>query len=397
MPMRSPLRRTMCLAAVALLLTACGSPASSTLPSRLPSASDAPVASAPPTALPPAATPSLTPSVPPASGDAWVVATIPEPGTFYTDVAALPSRLAIVGLGGQAAQTPLAWSSLDGTTWAAEQPGGDGRTPADAVAWDERLLAIGGGTTGRCGHPAALDSWVREADGRWAEAPWTDDFCIGGSGAVAVAGDHAIFAGVGSGEQPFIWRSTDGLHWTVIPIGSAEGAPRAAATLGGTDLVFGTGATGAWVTRSTDGTNWSAREPLGASPSLDVLAALPLGDRVAVVVRDASRVVGTLTSRDGKTWESALATGLSGDLLARVVPVDGGLVALGGDDAGPRAWASTVGATWTIVPLPTGVGAGATLTGAAIFAGRAWLIGQVQTGSTAVGAAWSGPLSLLGR
>jgi hypothetical protein len=386
-----------CFVAAATLLVSCASSTITTAPSAVGSAaSSAPPASVTPASVAPT-TPTAAASVPAAGGDAWVAATIPEPGTFYTDVAALPSRLVIVGIGGQAGQLPLAWSSADGTTWVAEQPGGDGRTPTDAVPWGERLLAIGGGTTGRCGHPAALDSWVRGADGRWAEAPWTDDFCIGGSGAAAVAGDHAIFAGVGSGEQPFIWRSTDGLTWTAVPIGSADGAPRAAATLGGMDLVFGTGSTGAWVTRSTGGASWSAREPLGASQSLDVLAADPLGDRVAVVVRDASGVVGTLTTKDGTNWESALANGLAGDLLARIVPVDGGLIALGGDEAGPRAWASTDGATWTIVPLPTGVGAGATLTGASIFAGRAWLIGQVQTGSAAVGAAWSGPLTLFGR
>ena len=286
----------------------------------------------------------------------WTPVAIPKPGTSFTDIAVMPSGLAIVGLGGAAGQLPLAWTSTDGTTWSPEQPGGDGRTPTSAVPWGDRLLVVGAGGTGRCAHPAALDSWMRDARGAWAEAPWSDDFCVGGSGAAAVASDHALLVGVGSGDVPFVWRSADGLRWKASPIGAGAIAPMAAALAGGTDLVFGTGASGAWVSRSPDGATWSPLEPLGASPDLVVVAAVPLGARLAVVVRDQSHAVGTLLTDDGVHWTSVLAKGLDGDTLARVVAVDGGLVALGGDASGARAWASIDGETWRTVAVPTGTG-----------------------------------------
>lgn len=392
---------TVCLLAAALVSASCATAAPSASPSTVastgPTGPTGPATSASSTATPSLGlTPSPTASAP-AGVDAWAAVAIPGAGTTYTDIAALPSRLVIVGAGGDAGMTAVAWSSSDGTTWSTESPGGDGRLPGSAVAWGDRLLAVGGGQTGRCGHPAALDTWVRGADGTWVEAPWSDDFCVGASGTAAVATDHALLVGIGTGDVPFVWRSTDGLHWTVTPVASADVAPQAAASIGGTDLVFGTGPAGAWVSRSTDGATWSAREPLGASPALDVMAAVPLGARLAVIVRDRSHVVGTLLTGDGVHWDSALAKGLDGDLLARVVAVDGGLVALGGDDVGPRAWASVDGATWTPVSLPPEAGRGATLTGATIFGGRAWLAGQVQAGSAAVGAAWVGPTSRFGH
>jgi hypothetical protein len=116
-----------------------------------------------------------------------------------------------------------------------------------------------------------------------------------------------------------------------------------------------------------------------------------------VIVRDRNHVVGTLLTDDGVTFDSVVASGLDGDTLARVVAVDGGLVALGGDAAGPRAWTSLDGATWMPVGLPPDAVSGSTLTGAAIFGGRAWLTGQVTTGTTGAGAAWMGPVSLFGR
>jgi hypothetical protein len=400
--MTNPFRlvSTVCLVTAALVLASCAAGVPSTAPSLSvgSSPSSGPSSSAAPTASPSAATaPSPSPSAAPSAAAVWSAVAIPGAGTVFADIVALPTRLVIVGSGGDAGGTALAWSSADGTSWAAETPGGDGRIPGSAVAWGDRLLVAGGGGTGRCGHPVALDTWVRAADGTWSEAPWSDDFCVGGSGSAAVATDHALLAGIGSGDVPFVWRSTDGLRWTVTPVALADGAPQAAASIGGTDLVSGTGSTGAWVSRSTDGATWSARTPLGASQTLDVMAAVPLGARLAVIVRDRNHVVGTLLTDDGVTFDSVVASGLDGDTLARVVAVEGGLVALGGDAAGPRAWTSLDGATWTPVTLPSDAASGSTLTGAAIFGGRAWLTGQVTTGTSGVGRAWMGPASLFGR
>lgn len=396
MAVKSRLVPIPCVVALVIAATACATPGPSPVAS---AAASLPVAASPATSAssaPPTPSSAATPSAAPASaGDVgWTKVAIPDPGTFFSDIAVMPSGLAIVGLGGAAAQVPLAWTSTDGTTWSPERPGGDGRTPTSAVPWGDRLLVVGAGGTGRCAHPAALDSWMRDARGTWTEAPWSDDFCVGGSGAAAVAADHAVLVGVGSGDVPFVWRTADGLRWKASPIGAGAIAPMAAANLRGTDLVFGTGASGAWLSRSPDGSTWSPLEPLGTSPDPVVFAAVPLGARLAVIVRDQGHAVGTMLTDDGVHWTSVLAKGLDGDTLARVVAVDGGLVALGGDDTGARAWASIDGETWRTVAVPADA---ATLTGAAVFDGRAWLSGQAQAGDVAAAAAWVAPVAAFRR
>lgn len=379
--------RLACFGLIASVAVACG-----TAP--VPSGSEARSSSPRPAVSPTGGIASGSPSA--ATLDGWTLVDVPEPGTWYADIAATPSLLAVVGTTGPAGQAPLAWTSADGEVWSVEHLGADGPTPQTAVAWGDRLLVVGAGQSSRCAHPAALDSWLRDADGRWSEAPWDELFCVGGTSAVAVAADHVLRVGSGTGDVPFLWGSRDGLRWTASPIGFGAGAPQAAATIAGTDLVFGTRPGGAWVSRSTDGLTWSPLTSLGTSPTADVIAAVPLGGRLAVVLRDSTGAVGTLSTADGQTWTSAPAVGLEGRSVAKVVGAGDGLAAIGGDEAGPRLWISADGGTWRPVALPAEAGrATSTLTGATTYAGRAWLVGQMEVGGHSVGAVWVGPEALL--
>ena len=86
--------------------------------------------------------------------------------------------------------------------------------------------------------------------------------------------------------------------------------------------------------------------------------------------------------------------------MSRILSTGKGLVALGGDEHGALMWSSTDGTAWHPLDLPAEVAAGgtsATLTGAAVAGGRAYLTGQVPapSGDRSVGAMWTGTASLL--
>ena len=99
-------------------------------------------------------------------------------------------------------------------------------------------------------------------------------------------------------------------------------------------------------------------------------------------------------------WRSEPAQGLSSSSVSRIVSTGKGLVALGGDEHGALLWSSTDGTSWHALDLPAEVaasGTSATLTGAAVAGGRAYLTGQVLSpgGDRSMGALWTGAASLL--
>ena len=128
-----------------------------------------------------------------------------------------------------------------------------------------------------------------------------------------------------------------------------------------------------------------------------------LDGEIAVFVGDPSGAIGVLRPDGSGGWKSEQTSGLTRDTLARIVAVGDGLVALGGDQSGAKAWTSADGVTWRPLELPaevTASGPDAALNGAAVLNGRAYLVGQMArtdggTSGGAIGALWSGPASLL--
>ena len=316
---------------------------------------------------------------------------------FFIDVATTPSGLVIAGWGGEAGEIALSWDSPDGVTWQVDQLPGDGRVPGMLVPWGDKVVAVGLGQSDRCAHPAALDTWLRGADGAWEEAPWNPIFCAGGTPSAAAALDHILVAGTGTGDVPYLWVSDDGLRWTDISLPRDLGAPRAVASNGGTDVLMGSNLDGGvWVSISPNGTTWSIPAAVAAPPDADVMAVLPLDGGFVAMVRDSSGAVGAYRSDDGVTWEAAEAVGLDANKVFRLVAVEGALVALGGDELGrPAMWVSADGTSWRAAAVPDDMGKNATLRGIAVRQGRVFVVGQAEVDLEAIASAWAGPAGLI--
>ena len=347
----------------------------------------------------PGPTPSIAQTTEPVattdSADPWTRIDVPDPGGTFTDIATTASGVVIVGPAGPAAQLARAWNSPDGLAWAVDQLPSDGRTPSLLMPWKDQVVAIGGGVSNRCAHPAALDSWLRTSDGVWQEAPWADIFCAGGTPSAAAASDHVVVAGSGTGDVPFLWFSDDALRWTDIPLPRDVGFPRAVASIGATDVLMGTSLEGSvWTSLSRGGVTWSTPAPLGG-PAADVLSVLSLNGKFVAILRTEAGVVGAYESADGAAWTSAQAVGIDGQQVGRIVAVDGGLVALGADESGPRLWASADGTNWRAVAAPLDVGVTGSLQGVAVSRGRVFVVGQASSVPESIGAAWMAPVALI--
>jgi hypothetical protein len=335
------------------------------------------------------------PVAPTDSADPWTRIDVPDPGGTFADIASTPTGVVIVGPAGPAAQLARAWTSPDGVAWAVDQLPGDGRTPSLLVPWKDQLVAVGGGVSNRCAHPAALDSWLRTSDGVWQEAPWADVFCAGGTPSAAAASDHVVVAGSGTGDVPFLWFSDDGLRWTDVPLPPDVGFPRAVASIGATDVLMGISLGGSvWVSTSRGGVTWSAPTPLGG-PAADVLAEVSLDGRFVAILRTETGVVGAYQSADGVGWTSAQAVGIDGQQVGRIVAIDGSLVAFGADESGPRLWVSADGTNWRALAVPLDAGGTGLLQGITVSRGHLFVVGQASSETEAVGAAWMAPISLI--
>jgi len=381
--------------ALALLIAACSSPVSpSPSPSIAASASAATSPSATASTEPTTASSSAAPASPPTAGG-WQLVTLPDQAGVanVADLAAGAGRIVAVG-GAAPVGAPRALSSADGgTTWTVEDIPADSRTPSRIVAWGDRFLVAGAGEFD-CSHPFALETWVRSADGTWSAAPPDPKLCVGGSGDLAAMGNLAVMAGIGSGDVPFVWSSADGLHWTdrtgaIQP----DTAPRAVIADGSGFTVFGSSPSGPWDARSADGNVWQS-EPIPGTAGVVIVAAFHRGAERAVIAESGS-AVGVISQGSNGSWQAEPAAGLGASILSRVVVVEGGLVALGGGESGPRLLASADGTSWRDLEPPAGSDATTTLTGALVTGGRAFLTGQTTINGRSVGAIWTGPATLL--
>ncbi|HUQ78729.1 MAG TPA: hypothetical protein VM427_07680 [Patescibacteria group bacterium] len=330
---------------------------------------------------------------------AWSLAGIGDDSaaTQLHAVVAVADGFVATGSRGQAGEVPVAFHSVDGSTWTAEAISGRFGSPSRLLAWDERVLGIGNGETDRCAHPYAMDTWVRSADGTWAEAPFDRLFCD--NGGVPVVLDGRIWIAGAVRDIPALMVSDDGLVWTNKRDRLGDLYPTDAIVDGSGLWILARDAAGGSVAlHSRDGTAFE-RRPVTTAAGLpvDVLAGVVLdGAPLLLVTRDG--ILGTLRPDDAGGWRDAPATGLPPRSVAAVLPIEGHLVALGSDDNGlPLAFTSADGSSWAPIPLPAGAGPGTTLFGLAVANRLAVLVGQIESpdGSGAVGAIWTGSPALL--
>jgi hypothetical protein len=313
--------------------------------------------------------------------------------------AVVPSDRGFVAVGssGAAAETASAWSTLDGVSWVAEDVPSRGTSPRVLLPWEDRFLAFGGGLSDRCAHPGELDTWVRRPDRTWLEAPFSQEFCAGGTLTPIVLGSHAWIIGNGFGEVPTALDSPDGLTWT-----------NRSKALGGVQILAADGdASGLWISDrggdtatpevrwSADGRSWSVVDmPLRLS---DAPGLVTIDGHIHVV---ASTVAGPVfLRRAGASWDAVAMTGLGGAVPRLVRPAGAGLVAIAGQPDGPDAlFVSRDGANWTPVPIPERAGPSAVLSDVAVGRGEVVLVGQVPPATPDAlesGAIWVAPLSIL--
>jgi len=292
-------------------------------------------------------------------------------------------------------QSPAAVSSTDGVTWHAERITGGNRAPAELATWGDRILAAGPGGVA-CAHPYGLDTWVRSAAGAWSEAPFSNMLCGAEDVQIAFVGDVPVLVGVGPGDNPVVWSSTDGLNW-VDHGGAFRGLlPEAVISDGATATLIAEGPTATWSSSTTDGSDWSGPNAIPGLPGGLVIRGLFQIDGGPTIIASQGGVLGTIRA-DGSAWIRTPATGLTPDELGTISAYDGGLLAVGGNGPGAQAWVSRDGASWRELDLPAELAAeGAHVGGVAVRDGRAILVGGWPVGADdATSTIWTGPASLL--
>jgi len=320
--------------------------------------------------------------------------------TQVRGVAVADPGFVAVGSSGQAGEIAMAWSSPDGATWTPEDMPSRGTSPNWVLSWDGRFLAFGGGSSPRCAHPGEIDTWVRQPDQTWLEAPFDPKFCVGGSLTPIIQGRHAWLIGQGFGEVPTAFDSEDGLTWTnrSRPLGDVQ-VMAGAVDEAGLWISDRSGATGqAEVRSSANGRAW-ARAELPAIGITDAPSLVTLRNRIGVVAPTGQGLA--LLTRQGEAWRSEPISGLDGFGLLIVRPAGAGLVAVASrQDGGFALLASADGRTWRSVPLPAETGPEPLVWDVAVGHGMVVLVGQVPPPSTdevAGGGIWTAPDSILAR
>lgn len=291
-------------------------------------------------------------------------------------------------VGAGSTEAAAVWSSTDSIHWhavstAADQFAGPGQRVIYSLAPLQKGLVAVGAVNRGTGWMAA--SWVSPDGASW--SPPSVDFA--GSDRPGVSGDPAggwaarsvaavpTFAGstslVAAGGGPSgqgAWKSTDGLHWTPIPLPGPDAAASgwratiAAATIDTTVIADGDPGQAHVLTDTAAGWREPSADPAvfgPVRPSALPVSLVPSGGRLLLTVRletdpqtvgDAAVTYTTLASADGVGWSPA-KSGAAGPPTvptagALTVRVADGWVAVGEPAAGhPEAWVSSDGRTWT--------------------------------------------------
>ena len=298
---------------------------------------------------------------------------------------------------GTGLRMPVAWSSADASAWErATLPLPPGASAAEAAALSRSSgKAVAVGWFEREGGDVDGAVWT-SSDGRAWQLAGSDTNAFGGAGKqrlTAAAGGPRGFVALGHDDQdgrvtPAVWTSADGTSWRRVAggaghpfgersrlFGVAVGA--AGAVVVGT-VGFGTGSDGAmwW---SADGERWEQLSGDGAALGgpgeqqvNDVTATtsgfVAVGYDLAPLQR---RRAAVWTSRDGKTWQRALApprvdedVGTDGVSVLDVAG-SGPLVAIGGGGRTSAVWTSVDGIRWTREQLPSEMTFGPSVEGVA--------------------------------
>ncbi|MGZ8515687.1 MAG: hypothetical protein ACXWXA_11680, partial [Candidatus Limnocylindrales bacterium] len=344
---------------------------------------------------------SVAPST--SQGSGWQLITDGDAGSAASFSAVIATTGGFLAAGwGPFGNSPVVLDSSDGRTWTAAAIEARSGGPAVLVPWGEKVLGFAGDEEGRCAHPSAIETWVRDVNGVWAEAPFDPLFCAGaGNGSLLVHAGHPLLIGAGNGDVPYDLTSDDGLHWVDHPHAFGDNFyPQAVASDGAWVWLFGSADDGSpVVTRSADGVTWEPPSPLAViGRDGAVQSAVVVDGRLKVFAISAAGTLGVLEPAVGGGWVSAPTDGIRGDQLARVQVVDHHLLATGADENGvPLAWVSADGTTWSPMRMPAEAGNEASLTGVAVANGVAILVGQVVIDGRGVGAIWIGSPDLLAR
>jgi hypothetical protein len=322
------------------------------------------------------------------------------PGRFSAVIAVGSTFLAAGGTGSTTVpDSPVVLRSTDGGAWIAERITSTFATPLSLFAVGNRVIAVGAGGTARCAHPYAIDTWTRDENGTWSEAPWVDGFCSGLEKAT-VLDRHGVayLLGVGDGEVPLSWSSINGLRWKDLHPNFNDLYPQASLLDGDTISVFGQALNGNIAARrSVDGVAFvGAPFPILGDGISAVGAELLDGQPIVFVSHGPA--LGAVRRTPTGTWTVTPATGIAADEITRILTVGGRFVALGSDvRENPEIWSSLDGTSWARIGIPADAGSGVGLAGVAVVGGTAVLVGSAETadGTRAVGAIWVGSADLL--
>ena len=326
-----------------------------------------------PPAAPSAAPTATIPSAPPPRvTSTWTEVRSPVAATGSTTggggggIAALPTGGFIDFVTDDAKSTRV-FTSPDGSTWTrtGEVTGQDASGIAPIIAFDgKRYVALGGEGGGKFyGNQSNGAAWVSSDLRHWIKAPVQDSF--GGAELGGLAAGPAGFVAIGfdNGGQA-VWRSTDGLAWTVA---SDPALPRDSTFPSG--IIFRSGrylmvgrvdqTPAVWT--SADGRHWAtvANLPERSGFQLNGLADGPAGlvafaDGAASVEVKPGDFRGPIVpwiSDDGISWRAGPPSAALFGASASIVAVPNGYVASGtvGQELTSRLWTSRDGLNWVEV------------------------------------------------
>jgi hypothetical protein len=318
----------------------------------------------------------------------WQRLDLPNGDASLNAVAATDHDVVIVG---GRAMGSVAWVSHDGGAWTFEEmPPGDAFA-GTAVAFGDRLIVVGATPTNRCAHPSATFIWVRQADGRWATAPFDKLFCTGDQSTPAVADGRLAMLGTGTADVPFAWFSDDGLSWVNSPM-RPNIYPRFLASAGDGFAAIGTFLDdGWWVARSDGREAWTIAPLPNVPVGAQAVGLSGRGNGLIAWFTTPAGDIGALTSETGLVWQSSAVQGMAGTTPGHFIRTAAGYVALGErSDARPGMLVSRDGVTWRAVAGPIDSRPG-NYFGLAISGDRAILLGDVRVGDEGTPTVWSGP------
>ena len=290
-------------------------------------------------------------------------------GVQFQDVVWTGTRF--VAVGEAAAGLAVFLDSTDGSVWHRQKSSGAHWNPRTIAVGAAGLVAIGG-IGGDAASWTSADGliWTASRDAFPMPAVGSDsieitDVVASGDGSVAV-GRRDPYCNIDCGTTPsraYVWRSSDGLHWTRIPDQAAlKGGGMVAVTRGDHGLIAaGTASGRAVIWTSTDGTAWSRvpdarmfHGPATPDGPLPLAATGVAAQRGVVVVvgqafgQDESEVR-AWWSTDGVTWTAASVERAAGGQVFSVAATPSGFLAVG--PSGPDScrggiWSSLDGRAW---------------------------------------------------